>query len=329
MNKWSKRELDFLKANYKRLSYVNLAKRVKRSVQSIYWKAFEIGLKKGRWNESNRLSKEKIIDMLIAEKHKLGKSPSVREIPISLKSACQRHFGNFNNAKKAANLSVRNFVKFLPKKSLYPSKELAYIVGLLLGDGSFRYQKSKVRTSYVIVYATKDKELMDFFLNTFEKWSRFNLPKIYTIRAGYRTFPNGHTYHYQKAYYVQICSKSAWKFLKKFKDSPTMCLDFFPKNIQNWLLKGLWDAEGCISLNNSSYLRIHFSNSNQKIIILYKKLLKNFNLPFSTYKTQTGFNVDILKSQEKLRFVKLIEGITIKRKENKFLLVESKNAIKK
>ena len=88
----------------------------------------------------------------------MGKSPSVREVPVALKSACQRHFGNFNSAKKLAGLEIKKPIKNLPSDSFIPSKELAYIVGLLLGDGSFRYQKSAERTSYVTAYSTKDKE---------------------------------------------------------------------------------------------------------------------------------------------------------------------------
>lgn len=266
-----------------------------------------------------KLTKEKIIDMLIEEKNKLGKSPSVREIPISLKSACQRHFGNFNNAKRAAGLSLREFIKILPDDSMQPTKELAYIVGLLLGDGSFRYQQSKNRTSYVIIYATKDKELMNFFLKKFKKWSGQDHKKISIMKAGYKRFPKGNYSFYKKAYVVQIGFRNAWKFLKQFKDNSLKCLDFFPRDIQNWLLKGLWDAEGCIRTNHSGSLRIHFSNSDKDIITLYTSLLKNFNFIYSVHKNGTGFNVDILHESHRIRFIKLIEGITIQRKMNKVI----------
>lgn len=322
MNRWNKEELEFLQDNYDRLNPKKISEELKRSLQSIYLKAFDLGLKKGRWNEENKLNKEKVIAMLIEQKNKMGKSPSVREIPISLKSACQRHFGNFNNAKKAAGLDLREFIKTLPKNSLNPSKELAYITGLLLGDGSFRYQKSKYRTSYVIIYATKDKELMDFFLDNFEKWSKHRPKKVSVIKGGYKVFPGGNYSYYNKVYVVQIGFKKAWEVLKKFKDNPLICLQFFQKNLQSWLLKGLWDAEGCIGLSKAKYLRIHFSNSDPNIIKLYTEMLKNFNFEYSIYKIKNGFNIDVLKSKEKVRFIKLINGITIKRKINKVILKE-------
>lgn len=319
MKRWELKDIEFLKRNYKKLSYLNISKRLNKSLNAIYWKTFELNLKKGRWNRNNRLSKNKVINLLIKQKVRLGKSPSIREIPISLKSACQRHFGNFNNAKKAAHLEIKDYIKTLSKKAYKPSEELAYITGLLLGDGSFRYQKSKERTSYVIIFGTKDKDLMDYFRNKFMIWSGFN-PKVSMINSYYRKFPNGITSYCQKSYNTQISSKQMWAFLKKFKDNPLLCLSYFPKKYYRWLIKGLWDAEGCIRTTKTKSLRIHFSNSNMKIIELYIKILKNFDLPYSIHSNKNKtFNVDILKKSKMLRFIKLINGITIKRKTNKSL----------
>ncbi|MBS3102876.1 methylated-DNA--[protein]-cysteine S-methyltransferase [Candidatus Woesearchaeota archaeon] len=322
MKKWSKKDIKFLKNNYKFLSYKDISNKLNRSIESIYWKSFDMNLKKGRWNNINRLNKNKIVKMLIEQSDIMGKSPSAREIPIALRSACQRHFGNFNKAKKAANLEIKKSIRRLPKTALKPSKHLAYIVGLILGDGSFRYQKSKHRTSYVIVYATKDKELMDFFLNNFQAWTSYR-PEISIVKGGYKKFPRGNYSYFRKAYVTQIGYKEAWVFLKQFKDKPRLCLKFFPKKYQNWILKGLWDAEGCIRVSRKN-LRIHFSNTNKDILKLYVNLLENFKFIYSKHKVNNGFNVDILHEYDIVRFVKLIEGITIKRKVNKSILKKLK-----
>ena len=320
MVKWSKEEIEFLKRNYLDMNYIDISKKIGRSIQSIYWKAYELRLNKGRWNNDNRLTQKKVIEMLLKESKRLGKSPSVREVPISLKSACQRHFGSFNNAKEVADLDLTQPIKFLLKTSYEPSEDLAYILGLILGDGSFRYQKSKDRTSYVVVYATKDKELMDFFLDKFERWAGFNPGKVSIIKGGHKKFPKGNYSFYKKAYYVQICSRDAWVFLKQFKDNPRLCLTFFPKNSQKWLLKGLWDAEGCIRVPRPRSLRIHFSNSDKNILDLYKRLLENFNFKYSIHDVGGCFNIDLLGQSEMKRFIKLIKGITIKRKAEIFNL---------
>ena len=324
MSKWKKHEIEFLRNNYRQISYIDVSKKIDRSLKSIYWKAYDLNLKKGRWDENNRLNKDKIIKLLIEQKIRLGKSPSVRETPIALRSACQRHFGNFNNAKKAANLDTKDYINYLPKRSYKPSKELAYIVGLLLGDGSFRYQKSRERTSYVIVFVTKDKDLMDFFLEKFERWSSYKPKKISVKEGGYKLFPSGVYSYYKKTYGVQISFRDAWKFLEKFKSNLDLCLKFFPITYQNWLLKGLWDAEGCIRTRNR-LSNIHFSNSNKGIIELYTNILKNFNFTYSIYKTNTGFNIDISNQYEIRRFIKIIKGITIKRKRNKVIPMKLNN----
>ncbi len=323
MTKWNLKEINFLQNNFQDLSYIEISKKLNRSISSIYWKAFELKLKKGRWNENNRLNKNKIIGLLIKEKERLGRSPSIREIPISLKSACQRHFGSFNKAKKAAKLKIKNHIKLFPKRAYKPSNELAYIVGLFLGDGNLRIQKTKNRTSYVLSFTTKDKDLMNYFIYQFKKWSGY-IPEIAIRKEGYRKFPNGNVSYFNKTYNIQFCSKEALCILKKFFDKPLICLNFFEKKDYNWIIKGLWDAEGCIRIYHNS-LRIHFSNSSKKIIKLYTKLVKKFNIPFSIHKNGCVFNVDILGRKEKNKFIKIIKGITIKRKRDLLKKINNKS----
>lgn len=321
MTRWSKKELKFLKGKYKDFNYIEISEKLKRPIGSIYWKAFELKLKKGRWNKDNKLNKQKVIKLLIKEKNRSGKSPSAREMPISLKSACQRHFGGINNAKKSANLQIKKPINILPKNAYKPSEELAYIIGLLLGDGSFRYQKSKKRktyVAYVIIFSSKDKDLMGHFTNKFKIWSGFE-PKVSIIKAGYKRFPSGKLSYYKKTYNTQIAFKEAWIFLKKFKNNPSICLNFFPKEHYRWIIKGLWDAEGCIR-KNSKTIRIHFSNSNKEILSLYKGLLKEYNLNYTIDKLRKTspkvcFNITTSDNFCMLKFIKLIDGITIKRKE--------------
>jgi len=61
MKKWSKKDIKFLKNNYKFLSYKDISNKLNRSIESIYWKSFDMNLKKGRWNNINRLNKNKIV----------------------------------------------------------------------------------------------------------------------------------------------------------------------------------------------------------------------------------------------------------------------------
>ncbi len=317
MIKWNFHEINFLRKNYRIFTYEELSRKLNRPLYSINWKVRDLDLKKGRWNEKNRLNRNKIVNKLKEFRIHYNRSPSIREVPIALKSACQRHFGNFNNAKKAANLEIKQYIKNLPKGAYKPSKELAYIVGVLLGDGHFRYQHDRKRTSYVIVFATKDKDIMDYFACQFKKWSNF-FPKLFIRKGGWRKFPNGNISYYQKFYCTQISFKEAWTFLTEFKRDPLYCIDFFSEKYYPWIIKGLWDAEGSINFKTNDCLRISFTNTDDAILSLYRRLLNQCCIYYYLEKgTENKTNVQISDIFNVLKFIKVIDGITIKRKEHK------------
>jgi len=310
MRIWTKEEIKFLKNNYKKLKYKEITQKLGRTESSLWAKCYEIRLIKGRcfW------SKKEIIKRLRQYAFRLRRSPSVGEIDIPLLSACRRHFGTLNKAKEKAKLKTKPNLYVLSKSVYSPSKELAYIVGVLLGDGSFRYQTSKTRKSYVIIFASKDKDLMDYFVKSFNRWSQYT-PVISIIKSDYHRFPNNRISYCQKAWITQICFKEAWYFLKQFRDNPQFCLKFFPEKYWKWILKGLWDAEGSVCLHGPNNLRTHFVNSDASILSLYKKILERFNFIYSVYVREgDSRDICIYKPIEAIRFINKIKGITIRRK---------------
>ena len=314
MKRWTKEEIRFLKENYKKLDDRFISKTLKRSIDSIKWKRNELSLLRKRWHSGNRLTKNKVIKLLLKHKRKIGKNLSINNTSIAIKSACQRHFGSFNNAKKAAKLEIKENFRSLQPEAYQSTPELAYITGLLLGDGSLRFQKSKERKSYVITFTTKDKELMDYFLEKFSKWSDFKA-KTYIVKGGYKRFPSGKESHYKKTYNTQISFKRAWIILKKFFDKPLMCLEFFKENHLHWIIKGLWDAEGCANVYDNR-IRFYFSNKSDEIVTLYKKLLDKRRISYRVDKSKQGmYNITISNKFDVLKFFRTIKGITIKRKE--------------
>ena len=304
MRIWTKEEIKFLKNNYKNLKYKEIAQKLNRTESSIWGKCYNLRLIK----ERGFCDKKKIIKKLKQYASHLRHSPSVAEIDTTLLSSCRRCFGGFNKAKEKAKLETRPKVYILPRSAYFPSKESAYIVGVLLGDGSFRFQTSKIRKSYVIIFASKDKDFMDYFI------SKDNHIAVSVIEAGYHKFPNNRISYCQKAWVTQICFKEAWYFLKQFQDKPLFCLKFFPKKYWKRILKGLWDAEGSVSLHGPDNLRMHFVNSNPYILNLYKKILEEFNFVYSIYDRGNSKDICIYKPLEAVRFIKKIKGITIKRK---------------
>ncbi len=307
MRIWSNKEIEFLRNNYKKMKYKDISKKLDRSLGSIWYKCHELDLIQDKW------SKRKVINCLKIFERRTGLAPSARNIGIPLLKACERYFGSLNNAKKAAKLEIKLNKNILPHSAYSSSKELAYITGLVLGDGSLRFQKSKERTSYVIFFSSKDKDLMESFVDSFKAWSNY-IPKIYMRHDGWRKFPSGSQSYYHKNFCTQISFQNAYFVIKKFKDDPLYCIHFFHKNHYGWLLKGLWDAEGSIRINNKS-LRIHFANKDTRIINLYTSLLDfhGVNWRKNTYRDGC-FDISISDIFGTLEFIRIMDGITIKRK---------------
>ena len=116
---------------------------------------------------------------------------------------------------------------------------------------------------------------------------------------------------------VRVCSKEAWIFLKKFKHNPLYSLKFFPKKYWQFILKGLWDAEGSIVLRkNHNGMVIGFCNSDSKILELYEKICFTLGFHATSAKGNRVDTINIYSIAEILDFVNQI-GITIKRKKQK------------
>lgn len=197
---------------------------------------------------------------------------------------------------------------FLAKK---PNKTLTWLVGYLLGDGY-------LTTSWTIGMKTKDNDLKEFYIKKFSVWSKFKKEEFVIHREGgkYNDKEKGKIYNCKKRWVIRICSKDAWQFLKKFRDHPFSCLKFFPKEYWRFLLKGLWDAEGHITPPAKGGIEVGFSNSDEKILILYEKLCLSLRYHPLRFKDRNESKIMLYRMREVLDFVEKI-GVTIKRKQNK------------
>ncbi len=183
-----------------------------------------------------------------------------------------------------------------------PSKELAWLVGYILGDGYI--------TQYNIIgMKTKDDDLKRYYLKNFKKWTKnINLNFIIDFNYGKeQVFRNG-VYKCKPIWSIRICFREAYLFIKKFKENPLYCLEFFPKRYWIYLLKGLWDAEGHINLYRNN-IRIGFTNYNEDILRLYETFCSNFDFKYQKCKGK----INISKSSDIIKFIKFV-GVTIKRK---------------
>lgn len=127
---WSKTEIKILKENFSKLSNKELSQKLKRTVGSVARKKYILRLIKSR-----KWDKQKIIEELKFLSNKLKHSPTSREISPTLYQACYRYFGSFNKAKQSAGLEIKKSKNVIPKSAKRLSKNLAYILGVVSGDG--------------------------------------------------------------------------------------------------------------------------------------------------------------------------------------------------
>jgi len=168
----------------------------------------------------------------------------------------------------------------LTKSAREPSKELAWLVGYLLGDGYFT-------RGWVIGMKTKDRDLKDFYIKNFEQWSEHSKFCVSQRKKHFQKFSNG-TYCCKPVWSVRACFKEAYFFLRRFKNRPLYSLEFFPKKHWRFILKGLWDSEGCMTLReNNNRIQVSFVNSNERILRLYEKLC--LSLGFSPRSRRSRF----------------------------------------
>jgi intein-encoded DNA endonuclease-like protein len=135
---------------------------------------------------------------------------------------------------------------------LEPSEDLAYIIGVLCGDGS-AWEKRRIHKGYrrgVIYLESKDREFVEEFAIRIGRVLNRTPPKVNVKSIGY--------------YYVQVESRTLYELLKKpidiekirkYVEHCERCMAMF--------LRGFFDSEG--SVNKNGYITA--TNSNYELFI--------------------------------------------------------------
>lgn len=306
-SRWKKEEIDFLKQNYKHMTASKIANKLNRTHGSVARKKYELKLTKQKsW------SKEETIKELKYLAKKLNCSPSARDLPI-LYQACLKYFGSFNKAKELAGLGVKKYKNIVKNKKL--TKELAYILGTVSGDGWINLRKEKGRSGGIIGLKVKDKDFSLEFKTMLEKWSGCDV-KFSEMLDGF--------------YYVRLYSVSAVEIIKNFNLKKIL---FASQKKQSLFTKGMFDSEGGIIGKNldkrvKAKRWIHFSNSDEYLIDIVSSLLSNFNIKHSIKsRIHSGFKSKKIQYEiliyglENLTKFKDNIGFSIKRKQEKLIKV--------
>ncbi len=142
---------------------------------------------------------------------------------------------------------------------LKPSEELAYVIGVKLGDG---YTTKRGYNDVRVGLEVKDREFAEEFSRCLAKVLR-----ITSKRPRYRKS--------RKRYVVEVGSETLYQLLKKPVD-----LDRLKKYIEHcWncvgaFLRGFFDSEGCV--NKRGY--IYLSNTDLRLLEYVKHLLQHLGI---------------------------------------------------
>lgn len=193
----------------------------------------------------------------------------------------------------------------LPTKAKIMTPDLAYILGVLYGDGFF--------TRDGIGLGTKDKEFRDYFADTAERWAHKKV----------RFFEREQ--HGRPYYECKLNSLNALKFIRDLVGNrvevPSVVFNSSRK-VQIGFIRGFYDSEGCV-LKNPKIVRVY--NTNQKVIEQIKEMLVTLGFDEKRtkvrlhYRRENGkdmYVVAIANKQGIKMFYELI-GFTINRKQER------------
>jgi len=213
----------------------------------------------------------------------------------------------------------------MKSKSRKLTPELAYIYGVLIGDGCIEISPYSSR----IALHVTDKDFAEKFYQTLKQWSSFTPTWMESIRiSNHRTKYGKVIRSNSKRYTVRLGSKQIIKFItKKFKwKTKDWCVPMCIKKSKNkkiisYFLKGIFDSEGFPILdlkNRTRRIEIEMWGEQLKQI---QELLKRLDIESTVIKGKRGkgrgtYILRIIRKESIKLFAKHI-NFTIKRKNKK------------
>ena len=163
------------------------------------------------------------------------------------------------------NLNKPPTTRWIPK----PSSELAYVLGVLLGDG---YIVREHHNNYDIELLVKDYD----FAEEFSKVMARVLDKNFKIPRRWRRRPDFWRVYYQSKAFHQWFKEQTLDTLKPYIE--------YNRDTVKYFLRGIYDSEGC----NYRCKQIFLSNNDLKLLSYIQYLLKKY---FSIKATGPYLNV--------------------------------------
>jgi len=165
-----------------------------------------------------------------------------------------------------------------------PSEDLAYIVGVLLGDGWIKKNQGNYKTGLI----SSDKAFNESFYKSLEAID-LN-PSMYKNGKGY-----WETIAYSKSFFEwwsKMSTEKIWNFVSGRKE------------LKRELIKGFYESEGTLA-----EYRVRMYNSDKEILYLIQKALTNLQFETSITQKETHTLSILGGKEERRRFLEEIKPI--------------------
>lgn len=165
--------------------------------------------------------------------------------------------GRAENVRNILNkyINLKTYEDFVIKVDLSPSEELAYILGVMLGDGSIANNS--------VNFASIDLPFAESFCN--------NLKKI-GFNSGLSKMPIKK--NSKQTYHVWGSSKQFADWYKKLSLNDIYNFISQKKEMELEFVRGFYESEGCHDINNV----LSMSNSDKELLEIISKILMKYNI---------------------------------------------------
>lgn len=268
----------------------------------IYLKKHPFGNEKTQFKLIARPKKEELFNLYIlqknsaqkiAEKYNISTVTAIKWIKF-YNFQPRTHKESMNTPKIRENL--RNLkLKKPTKKFEFLSKEKAYILGVLCGDGF-------ICSKNIRFEIRKDEDFIQEFTKCFTQ--------VYGINYNY------HFYAKKSSFVLYVSNETICSDLLRYGkfgtfewSIPKEIFQFKDEKFASFFLRGIFDSEG-----SSSRYCVSMSSANEKGIKEIGMLLNKFAISNKIFKTKKGYYVLYITKRERLKRFREEIGFSIKRK---------------